>query len=287
MKEFDWDKEITHKRSIFALDLKGIWLYRFLIRLFVRRDFVAYYKQTVLGPLWFFIQPIFTTVIFVFIFGQIGGFCPDGVPPELFFLSGIVAWNYFADVFSKVSNTFDHNSNLFGKVYFPRLVVPISIAISSLLKFLVQFVLLLGVFVYFLYTGQIEPNYNIMMLTPIMLVIMALLGMSFGLFVASLTVKYRDFKHLVGFAIQLMMYASPVIFSLEKVSEKAGSWAESIILLNPMTSIIALFKVAYVGYGLQSFEWNYLLYTCVFTIVSLIFSILLFTRVEKNFIDVV
>ena len=287
MKELGWDKEITSKRGLFAIDFIGIWRYRYLIVLFVRRDFVAVYKQTVLGPLWFFIQPVFTTAIFVFIFGQIGGFCPEGVPQELFFLSGIVAWNYFADVFHKVADTFSQNSKIFGKVFFPRLVVPIAISISSLLKFCVQFLLLLGVFIYFIIKGQLEPNYFIILMTPVLLLIMAMLGISFGLIVTSLTVKYRDFKHLVGFAIQLMMYASPVIFSLEKVMEKGGSIAEFLVLLNPMSSVIVLFKEAYAGHGIESFDWNYLLYTCIFAVISLFVSIVIFTRVDKNFVDVI
>ena len=277
----NWDLVIEPKSSWWDLELHEIWRYRDLLLLFVRRDFVAEFKQTLLGPLWFFIQPILTTIMFTVIFGRVAKIPTDEIPQVLFYLSGIVAWSYFADCLTKTSSTFKTHANIFGKVYFPRVIVPLSIVFSNLLKFGVQFLLFLGFFFYYMFNGaNVIPNIHIL-LTPILLLMMGGLGLGFGMIISSLTTKYRDLQFLVTFGVQLLMFATPVVYPLSFLPEKY-KW---IILANPMTSIIETFKYAYLGGG--SFNVNHLLYSGAVTGVVLIFGFMIFHKVEKNFMDTV
>lgn len=276
-----WDMEITPARSLLSLNLREVWFYRDLLRLFVRRDFVAQYKQTILGPVWYFIQPIFTTVIFTFVFGKMAGIPTDGIPPLLFYLAGITNWNYFADCLNKTSSTFRDNQGLFGKVYFPRLVVPLSIVVSNLVKYGIQLLLLLGFFAYFLLAGaDVQPN-SALLLFPFLLLLLSGLGLGFGLLITSMTTKYRDLVYLLQFGVQLLMYATPVIYPLSQIPQ-AYRW---IIVLNPMTPIIETFRYGLLGHG--TFEWVYLGYSTLFTLVLLLLGTLVFNRTEKNFMDTV
>lgn len=276
-----WDLVIEPKASWWDVNLSEIWRYRDLLLLFVRRDFVSVYKQTVLGPLWFFIQPILTTLIFTVVFGKVAKIPTDGLPAVLFYMTGIVCWNYFADCLNKTSSTFTANAGIFGKVYFPRLIVPLSIVLSNLIKFGIQFLLLLCFMGYYLgIDANISPNVYIL-LTPVLLLMMAGIGMGLGIIISSLTTKYRDFQFLVTFSVQLLMYATPVIYPLSFLEEKYR-W---IVLLNPMTSIIETFKYAYLGAG--SFDINHLAYSFGVMVFLLLFGVLVFHKVEKTFMDTV
>ncbi len=278
----DWDLTIKPKRSLLDIDLKALWHYRDLLMLFVRRDIVAVYQQTILGPIWFFLQPILTTITFVVIFGNVAKLSTDGVPSVLFYLSGIVLWNYFADCLNKTSETFIANAAIFGKVYFPRLIIPLSIIVSNLIKMGIQFVLFLGFWLYFLFKeGSVVHVNNIALLFPFLLLFMAGYGLSFGIIISSLTTKYRDLKFLIGFGVQLLMYASPVVYPLSTVPEKY-QW---ILLLNPMTSIIETFKYGFLGAGIYNPLW--LLYNFSGMIFFLVIGVLIFNKVEKSFMDTV
>lgn len=275
---------IKPSSSLLELNLKEIWKYKDLLFLFVRRDFVSVYKQTVLGPLWFIIQPIFTTLVFTVVFGQLASIPTDGLPKVLFYMCGITCWNYFAECVTKTSNTFVTNSAIFGKVYFPRLILPLSIIITNLLKFGIQFLLFLGILFYYLYTGStVSPNIYILTL-PLLLFIMAALGLGLGIIISSLTTKYRDFQFLISFGIQLFMYATPIVYPLSLAKEKLGpySW---IATANPMTSIIETMKFAFLGEGI--FSWYNLAYSLIFSLVLLFLGVIVFNRVEKTFMDTV
>ncbi|MDO6760235.1 ABC transporter permease [Tamlana sp. 2_MG-2023] len=278
----DWTIEIYPKSKLFDLKLKELWHYRDLIALFVRRDFVAVYKQTIFGPLWFFIQPILTTIMFMVVFGGIAKMSTDGMPQAVFYLSGIVLWNYFSTCLSGTSSTFVTNKGVFGKVYFPRLVTPISLIISKLLTFGVQFTLFLGVYFYFLLfkESQIHPNAMIMFV-PILIIITGGLALGMGLLITALTTKYRDFTFLLSFAIQLGMYATPIIYPASSVPGKM----KLIIMANPMSGIIETFRYAFLGVG--NFSWGALLYSFIVMIVLLSIGILTFNKVEKSFMDTV
>ena len=275
---------ILPKKNLLDVNLKEIWQYKDLLFLFVRRDFVATYKQTVLGPLWFIIQPIFTTLIFTLIFSKLASIPTDGLPPILFYMCGITCWNYFSESLSKTSNTFTTNANIFGKVYFPRLIVPISIIISNMFKFITQGFIFLLVFIYYYFNGfPITPNITIAAL-PFLLLIMAGLGLGFGILISSLTTKYRDFQFLVIFGIQLFMYATPIVYPLSLAQEKLGSY-NWIALANPMSSIIEAIKYAFLGQG--QFSLLHLSYSFIFMIILLIVGIITFNKVEQNFMDTV
>lgn len=283
MKELEeeWTLVIKPKNSWFELHLADLWRYRDLIYMFVKRDFVSQYKQTILGPLWFLIQPLLTTITYTIIFGNIAGISTDGLPQILFYMSGILMWNYFSGCLTKTSDTFVANANIFGKVYFPRLTVPISNVISGLIAFAIQFVLFLGFYIYFIAKGEnILPNQYLLLL-PYLILLMALLGLGMGIIVSSLTTKYRDLKFLVTFGVQLMMYAAPVIYPLSQLSAKT----KTIILLNPMTPIIETFRFSIMGVG--QFSWASLGYSTAITFFVLVFGVLLFNKVEKNFMDTV
>jgi len=276
-----WDLVIKPKYDWFDLRLSAIWQYRDLLILFVKRDFISIYKQTILGPLWFFLQPVLTTLVFTLVFGKIAKIPTDGLPPVLFYMAGVVAWNYFADCLTNTSAVFLKNSNLFGKVYFPRLIVPLSIVLTSLLKFGVQFLLFLLVLLFYWYSGtDINPN-RFVVFTPILLLIMAGIGLGFGMIISSLTAKYRDLQFLVSFGVQLMMYITPVVYPLSFLSEKY-KW---LILINPMTSVIEFFKYAYLGEGVVNFF--HLVYSFCFMLVIVFAGLLVFQKIEKNFMDTV
>jgi len=276
-----WDREIIPKKSLFDLNLNQIWKFKDLLFLFVWRDFVSVYKQTILGPLWFFIQPILTSITFTIIFGNFAQIPTDEMPKIIFYMAGITMWNYFADCLNTTSNTFVVNQGLFGKVYFPRLIVPLSIIVTNLLKFGIQIVLFMGFWVYFYATTDtLEPNWYVLTF-PLLVLIMAALGLGFGMVISALTTKYRDLTFLIGFGVQLLMYGSPVIYPMSTVPEKY-QW---IIKLNPMTSIIDTFKHAFMGTG--SFDGYNLLYSGIFAVCILFLGLVVFNKVEKSFIDTV
>lgn len=276
-----WDTVITPSNSLFDLKLREVWRYRDLLTLFVRRDLVAQYKQTILGPLWYFIQPLLTTIMFTIIFGRLAGISTDGLPPMLFYLAGVTNWNYFAECLNKTATTFKDNQNIFGKVYFPRLVVPLSIVVTGLLKYGIQLLLFAGFYVYFILEGAPVGLNNAALLFPLLVLILAGLGLGFGLLFTSMTTKYRDLVFLLTFGVQLAMYATPVIYPLSEVPADY-QW---LAVLNPMAPVIETFKYGFLGKG--TFEWSYLAYSMGFTVVLLLISIAVFNRTEKNFMDTV
>lgn len=280
----DFHFEITPKKNPFQLNLKDIWMYRDLILLFVRRDFVAIYKQTILGPVWFFIQPIFTTLVFTLVFGKFGGLSPQGVPSFLYYLSGIILWNYFSDCLMKTSSTFIDNQGLFGKVYFPRLAVPLSIVISNLIKFGIQFILFIAVWLYYYFSGKVEVNMTLT-LFPILILLMAGLGMGGGIFISALTTKYRDLRFLLQFGIQLLMYITPgIILSYESIVLHFPEF-QWIADLNPIYPVIETFKHGWISSG--TFSWMSLGISAVLTLLTLLTGIFIFNRTEQNFMDTV
>ena len=280
-KTLEWDLVIEPQNNLFDLKLRDVWRYRDLLFMFVKRDFVSFYKQTILGPLWFFIQPLFTTIVFTYVFGGLAGISTDGIPAPLFYLSGITAWNYFADCLTKTSTVFKDNANIFGKVYFPRLILPLSIVVSNLLRFAVQFLLFVGMIIYFQLQG-ISLNVTwVIALFPFLIVLMAFLGLGLGLIITAMTTRYRDLAFLVVFGIQLLMYATTVIYPLSSAPDKY----KNIIALNPMTSIIETFRYGFFGRGEFS-SWS-LGYTLVVTIVLFILGIVIFNKTEKTFVDTV
>ena len=277
----EWDLIIEPQTSLLDLNLKDVWRYRDLLWLLVKRDFVSFYKQTILGPLWFFIQPLFTTIIFTFIFGNLAGLSTDGLPQPLFYMAGITAWNYFADCLTKTSTVFRDNANIFGKVYFPRLIMPLSIVVSNLVRFGVQMLLFFMMLGYYAFTGaSFAPNAYIL-LFPILVLQMALLGLGLGLVITALTTKYRDLAFLITFGVQLMMYATTVIYPLSAAPANY-KW---LIELNPMTGIIEAFRFGFLGQGeltLSSFG-----YSVAFTLVALVLGVIIFNKTEKTFVDTV
>jgi lipopolysaccharide transport system permease protein len=277
----NWSLVIRPQRHIFDLRLGELWKYRDLTGLFVRRDFVSVYKQTILGPLWYLIQPILTTITFTVIFGRIARLPTDGLPQFLFYMSGTVVWTYFAECLNKTSNTFITNSQLFGKVYFPRLTVPISILFSNLIAFVIQFALFLCFMLYFGLNGAaIKPNLWVLF-TPVLVLMMAGLGLGFGIIVSSLTTRYRDLRFLVTFGVQLWMYATPVIYPVSSIPERF----RILIQANPITPIVETFRYAFLGAGTANVP--NLLYSAGFMLVVLIIGILLFNRIEATFMDTV
>lgn len=276
-----WTLEIHPKNKLLDLNLKEIWQYRDLLMLLVRRDFVSVYKQTILGPLWFIIQPILTTLMFMVVFGGIAKISTDGMPQSLFYMAGIVTWNYFSACITTTSDTFITNAGIFGKVYFPRVIMPLSIVVSKLISFGVQFVLFLAFFFYYYFSGDtLHPNTTLLLL-PVLVITSAGLGLGMGLIITALTTKYRDFRFLIQFAIQLAMYASPVIYPLSSIPEKYKLY----ILANPMSAIIETFKYSFLGSGV--FEWRYLAYSVGFMLITLLLGIIIFNKVEKSFMDTV
>ena len=276
-----WDLEISPTNSLFKLNLKDVWQYRDLLFLFVKRDMVSVYKQTILGPLWYLVQPILTTLMFTLVFGKLAGISTDNLPPALFYMAGITAWNYFAECLNKTSTVFRDNASIFGKVYFPRLIMPLSIVLSNLIRFAIQFVLFLVVMLFYFLKGTNFHITWVIFLFPFIVTLMALLGLGSGMIISALTTKYRDLAFLLAFGVQLFMYATPVIYPLSAAPAKYKSFIE----LNPMTGIIETFRYGFLGKG--SFSWNSLLYSTIVTLVLLISGIIIFNRVEKNFVDTV
>lgn len=277
---------IQSRRHLFDIDFKELWRYKDLIYLFVKRDFIAVYKQTILGPSWFFIQPIFTTLIFTFVFGRVGKLSPDGTPVFLYYLAGLVLWQYFADCIKKTSDTFIANQGVFGKVYFPRLAIPISIVISSLLKLGVQLLLFIIVFLFYFLVKGYSPQINSsILLIPFLILLIAGLGMGIGLIISSLTTKYRDLKFLIEFGVQLLMYITPgIIMSYESFITTIPKYA-FLAKYNPIGWVIESFKHATVQAGVLSIEG--LTYSFVFMIIILFLGIIIFNKTEQNFMDTV
>ncbi len=276
-----WTEIIEPRARLLDLRLKELWRYRDLVLMFVRRDFVANYKQTILGPIWFFLQPLLTTVTYILIFGRMAGLSTDGLPMMLFYLAGVTIWNYFSETLNKTATVFKDNAQMFGKVYFPRLTMPFSIVLSNLVRFAIQFLLFIIVWIwYLLQSDAIQPNY-LVALTPVLVLMMGLLALGLGMIISAMTTKYKDLIFLLTFGIQLLMFATPVIYPLSSLPEKY-QW---IILANPMSSIVETFRYAFLGSG--TFNWVHLGYSAVFAIVILILGTIIFNRVEKSFTDTV
>lgn len=277
----DWTLVIKPKKRLLDLDLKGLWRYRDLWYMYVRRDIVTFYKQTILGPLWFLIQPVLTTIMYMFVFGGLAKISTDGAPQPLFYLSGIMLWNYFSDSFNASSNVFTNNASVFGKVYFPRLVVPLAGLTSNLLKLLIQLVLFILVYIGYRIAGVQLPIRPALLLFPLLVLLLAFHALSWGLIISSVTSKYRDLKFLVAFGLQLFMYATPIIYPLSVATGRIRTALE----LNPLTPIFEAFKYGCLGCGTLS--WGGLLYSTVFMLVMLFISLIVFNRVERNFMDTV
>lgn len=281
LEKENWSIEIKPKKKWLDVDLKGIWRYRDLYYMYVKRDIITVYKQTILGPLWFLIQPILTTIMYMFVFGGLAGISTDGVPQPLFYMSGILLWNYFNAAFMVSSNVFTANASVFGKVYFPRLVVPLSGITSNLIKFGIQLLLFIIIYLYYYIQGVNLTINWIILLFPILILMIAFHAMSWGLIISALTTKYRDLTQLVTFGIQLFMYMTPVIYPLSAAPEKYRIF----ISLNPLTPIFETFKYSCMGSG--SLDWVGLGYSFIVLMITLFLSIIIFNRVERNFMDTV
>ncbi len=277
-----FENEIKPQVSLLELNLQELWAYRDLILMYIKRDIVTFYKQTIMGPLWFIIQPVLTTIMFMFVFGKLAGISTDGVPQALFYFSGIIMWNYFSDCLNRNSKTFIENQDVFGKVYFPRLVVPISITVSNLVRFVIQLGIFLLIYAYYFFFENINiaPTIYIALL-PVLVFLSAGLSLGFGIIFSSLTTKYRDLIFLLQFVVQLWMYITPVIYPLSTIPQE-HRWK---LLVNPMTAIVEAFRYAFLGVGV--FNWWYLLYSFVFMFALLFVGIVIFNKVEKSFMDTV
>jgi lipopolysaccharide transport system permease protein len=272
---------ITPRKSLLDLRFEEIWNYRDLFVLFIKRDITVTYKQTILGPMWFFLQPLLTTLMFLLVFGKIAGIPTNGVPPVLFYMGGITIWNYFSDSLRLTSDTFVKNSALFGKIYFPRIITPLSVVSSNLVKFGIQFILFLGVFLYYYITdAQVKPNITLFFL-PLYIIILAFMSLGFGLIISAMTTKYRDLTFLIQFGIQLWMYATPVIYPINQIPGKY----RNLIMANPVSPLVEAFKYGYTGSGLFSVPG--IIYSALFSVVLFIFGLMVFNRVEKTFMDTV
>jgi lipopolysaccharide transport system permease protein len=281
MEQEKWDLVIRPRKSLFDIDLGALWRYRDLVAMFVRRDFVAKYKQTILGPLWYIIQPLLTTLMFTVIFSGMAKISTDGLPPLLFYMAGTIAWNYFATCLTSTSTTFVSNANIFGKVYFPRLTVPVATVISSLVQFGIQALLLIGFMIYYSFHGiSYALNWNLLLI-PFLIILMAMMGLGFGILISSMTTKYRDLTYLVSFGVQLWMYATPIIYPLSTVPAKY----QALVLINPISPIVEIFRYATLGVG--TFHIPQLIYSIVWSIGILLIGIVVFNKVEQSFIDTV
>lgn len=276
-----WDKIITSKKQFYDLSLRELVEYRDLLYMLVKRDIITVYKQTIFGPIWFVIQPLLTMLVYIVVFTDIADIPTDEIPPALFYLSGIIMWNFFSDCFNQTSDTFYENAPLYGKVYFPRVIIPVSKIVSVLIKFVVQFLLFLLIYGYLLISSDlIKPNIFIMLL-PVLLVIMAMLSLGMGLFFTSVTAKYRDLKFVITYAVQLLMFATPVIYPVSLLSEKY----QTIMFFNPLSHVMESFKYGFLGKGELSLEG--LVYAALFALVTLIVGVIAFNRTEKNFMDTI
>lgn len=286
MEEQKFETVILPKTGWFDIHLKEVWDYRDLIYLFVKRNFVSKYKQTILGPAWAVIQPLLTTVVFTLVFGNIAGLAPGGIPSFVFYLSGTILWTYFSSCLTQTANTFISNRNVLGKVYFPRLVMPISTVCSELISLAIQYGFLVLFLVFYVITKQgVHPNWYILM-TPLLVLQLAALSLGFGVIVSALTTKYRDLAMLISFGTQLWMYASPVAYDMFSITGFApgGKW-HALYMCNPVTPIINTFRYGYLGIG--AIEWNYYLIGWITTLIILALGVILFSRVEKTFMDTV
>lgn len=280
--QYNHHTHITSKHNFFKLNLKEVWQYRDLIILFTKRNFTVTYKQTILGPAWLFINPIISSLIYCFIFGGIAGMSTDGVPQILFYMTGNAIWAFFSGCLQKNATTFTANANVFGKVYFPRLTTPISNVLSSVIQFGIQMLLVLVLLVYYAIQGAVQPNWWAWILIPITLLHLGMMGMGCGIIISSLTTKYRDLTVLVGFGMQLLMYATPIVYPL---SETNGEWLQYVLLANPVTTPVEAFRYAILGQG--TIEPIFLIWSCVFTVMVMLFGIMMFNKVEKTFMDTV
>jgi lipopolysaccharide transport system permease protein len=278
-----WDLVIQPKTSLFDLNLRDVWRYRDLMLLFVRRDFVAQYKQTILGPVWHLLQPVLTTIMFLLVFGKIANIPTDGIPPVLFYMSGITIWNYFSACLTNTSNTFVANAGIFGKVYFPRLVLPLSVVISNMVRLGIQFLLLIGTMVWYALFEHTPLNLSwSWLLLPFLVLLMAGIGLGLGIVISSLTTKYRDFTVLIGFAVQLLMYATPVAYPMSFLKDKSFA---ALIAWNPLSPVVEGFRFAL--FGASAFEITDLIHPSVFMVVVLLVGTLIFSKVERSFMDTV
>lgn len=281
MHEQEWESEIRSEDALFSINFKEVWQYRDLLLMLVKRDYISTYKQTILGPIWFFVQPILTMITYVILFGRIAGLSTDGAPQIVFYLSGIVIWNYFSESLTKTSSVFRDNAAIFGKVYFPRLIMPLSIVVSALIKFGIQFTLFIAAILYYTFVAhEIQPNLWVLA-TPFLLLLMSLFSLGLGMIFSSMTTKYKDLVFLLTFGIQLFMYATPVVYSLNAIPAKY-QW---IVLANPLTAIFECFRYAYLGSG--SFEPQSLLLSTGIIVVLVAFGVIIFNKVEKSFMDTV
>jgi len=280
----DWLFEITPKNKFFSLNLKEVWQYRDLLFLFVKRDVITVYKQTVLGPLWYLIQPLFTSVTFTIIFNNVAGINTGTVPPFLFNLAGITVWNYFTACLNGTSDTFKTNANIFGKVYFPRIITPLSVVISNLIKFGIQFLIFIAFYIFYYFQGSNLGLNNMVLFFPVLIAIMGLLGLGLGMLISSMVTKYRDFSYLVGFGIQLLMYLSAVMYPMELIEEKLPRYGW-LVQYNPLAYIIQTTRYMLLNVGEISILG--LVYTFVLTIVIFFIGLLIFNKTEKSFIDTV
>lgn len=288
IEEEQFTTVIKPRTGLFEVNLKEIWDYRDLMSLFVKRNIITQYKQTILGPLWYVIQPAITVIMYMVVFGGIAGIPTDGVPQPLFYLAGICMWQYFADCLTKTSNTFVTNSGIFGKVYFPRLIMPISDTLSNLVRFGIQVGLFIIVYVYYVFVGSAAmPNWYLL-LFPVLVLLMAGLALGFGIIISSMTTKYRDLQILFTFIVQLWMYATPIVYPLSQVRGKmvAGFNLETLMCLNPVTPVIETFKYGALGAG-EFIGWGWLAYSFLFTAVLLVLGIVIFNKVQKSFMDTV
>lgn len=271
--------------SLWTIDFAELWRYRDLILMYVKRDIVTLYKQTILGPLWFIIQPLITTIMYMVVFGGIAGISTDGLPQPLFYMSGILCWNYFSECLNKCCTTFTTNQHIFGKVYFPRLVVPISVTVSNLLKMAVQFGLFLVIYIFYVCRGLEVHITPYALLLPVIILMLAGLSMGFGLITTSVTTKYRDLTFLVQFGVQLWMYATPVVYPLSTLASGRGEQFLWLIKINPLTSILETFRLAFLGAG--TFSLGDFSYSLTFTVIVLSLGIVLFNKVQRSFMDVI
>jgi lipopolysaccharide transport system permease protein len=277
-----WREIISPHTNIFAINLKEIWHYRDLLFILMRRDILAIYKQTIFGPLWFFLQPVLTSITFIIVFSRVAKLSTENLPPVLFYLSGIVLWSYFADCVVKTSTFFKDNTPILSKVYFPRLIVPLSLVLTNLVKFSIQLILFFLIYFYFMFSGSpFEPN-SFLLLFPLLIVLIAGLGLGVGVIISSLTTRYKDLAHLTTFGIQLLMFASPVIFPL---SGFENSKYKTLIMANPMTGIIEAFRYGFLGKGY--FSWDLLAYDTACVLVFLFLALIIFNSTEKSFVDTI
>lgn len=276
----NWRETITPANNIFSIPVRELWDYRDLLFIFIRRDILAIYKQTILGPTWFFLQPILTTIVYIIIFSRMARISTGSLPPALFFLSGIVLWSYFSECVIRTSTFMRDNNAILSKVYFPRLIIPISLVMTNLVKFAIQLVVFFVVFGWFIYTGEVSSPNSFALIFPLLVLMIALMGLGIGMMVSSLTTKYKDLIHLLTFGVQLLMFVSPVIFPMSAFAESKYAL---LIKANPMTGIIEAFRYGFLGEGY--FSWNLLAYDAGCILLFLVLGTVLFNKVEKSFVD--